>query len=86
MGWIILIVAGLFDVGWAIGLKYTDGFTRLWSTLWTVLAMLVSLWSLGMAMKSLPVGAAYSGWGWGGWHGDSRYRAPWGAGKRGAGH
>jgi quaternary ammonium compound-resistance protein SugE len=62
MAWIILVVAGLFEVGWAIGLKYTEGFTRLWPTIWTVLAMIVSLWLLGIAMKSLPVGTAYSIW------------------------
>lgn len=62
MAWIILVVAGLFEVGWAVGLKYTGGFTRLWPTVWTVLAMLVSLGLLGMAMKSLPVGTAYSVW------------------------
>ena len=62
MAWIILVLAGLFEVGWAIGLKYTKGFTRLWPTLWTVLAMLISLWLLGIAMKSLPVGTAYSVW------------------------
>ena len=62
MAWIILVIAGLFEVGWAIGLKYTEGFTRLWPTVWTVLAMIISLWLLGMAMKSLPVGTAYSVW------------------------
>ena len=62
MAWVILVVAGLFEVGWAIGLKYTDGFTRLWPTVWTVLAMIISLWLLGIAMKSLPVGTAYSVW------------------------
>lgn len=62
MAWGILVLAGLFEVGWAIGLKYTDGFTRLWPTVWTVLAMTVSLWLLGIAMKSLPVGTAYSAW------------------------
>lgn len=62
MAWIILVVAGLFEVAWAIGLKYTDGFTRLWPTVGTVLAMIVSLWLLGIAMKSLPVGTAYSVW------------------------
>ena len=62
MAWIILVLAGLFEVGWAIGLKYTEGFTRLWPTVWTVLAMAVSLWLLGIAMKSLPVGTAYSIW------------------------
>ena len=62
MAWVILIVAGLFEVGWAIGLKYTEGFTRLWPTFWTALSMIISLWLLGMAMKSLPVGTAYSIW------------------------
>ena len=62
MAWLILVLAGLFETGWAIGLKYTEGFTRLWPTVWTVLAMIVSLWLLGIAMKSLPVGTAYSIW------------------------
>ena len=62
MAWVILVAAGLFEVGWAIGLKYTEGFTRPWPTTWTVLAMVISLWLLGIAMKSLPVGTAYSVW------------------------
>ncbi|MEO5566016.1 MAG: quaternary ammonium compound efflux SMR transporter SugE [Luteimonas sp.] len=62
MNWIILLLAGLFEVGWAIGLKYTEGFTRLWPTLGTVLAMVISLGLLGIAMKSLPVGTAYAVW------------------------
>jgi quaternary ammonium compound-resistance protein SugE len=62
MAWVILVVAGLFEVGWAIGLKYTEGFSRLWPTIWTALAMIISLWLLGLAMKSLPVGTAYSIW------------------------
>ena len=62
MNWAILVVAGLFEVGWAIGLKYTEGFTRLWPTVWTVLAMIISLGLLGIAMKALPVGTAYSVW------------------------
>lgn len=62
MAWIILVLAGLFEIGWAVGLKYTDGFTRLWPTVWTALAMIVSLWLLGIAMKSLPLGTAYSVW------------------------
>ena len=62
MAWIILFLAGLFETGWAIGLKYTDGFTRLWPTVWTVFAMIISLWLLGIAVKSLPVGTAYSVW------------------------
>jgi quaternary ammonium compound-resistance protein SugE len=62
MAWVILVVAGLFEVGWAIGLKYTEGFTRPWAVIWTVLAMIISLALLGIAMKSLPVGTAYSVW------------------------
>jgi quaternary ammonium compound-resistance protein SugE len=62
MAWLILFLAGLFETGWAIGLKYTDGFTRLWPTVWTVFAMIVSLWLLGIAVKTLPVGTAYSVW------------------------
>ena len=62
MAWLTLFIAGLCEVGWAIGLKYTEGFSRLWPTLGTVAAMAVSLWLLGIAMKSLPVGTAYSVW------------------------
>jgi quaternary ammonium compound-resistance protein SugE len=62
MHWFILVLAGLFEVGWAIGLKYTHGFTRLWPTVGTVLAMIVSLGLLGVAMKSLPVGTSYAVW------------------------
>ncbi len=62
MNWVILVVAGLFEVGWAIGLKYTQGFTRFWPTVWTVLSMIISLGLLGLAMKALPVGTAYSVW------------------------
>jgi len=62
MAWVILILAGLFETGWAIGLKYTEGFTRFWPTVWTVSAMIVSLWLLGIAMRTLPVGTAYSVW------------------------
>jgi len=62
MPWLILVLAGLFEIGWAIGLKYTDGFTRLWPTVGTVLAMIISLGLLGIAMKSLPVGTSYAVW------------------------
>jgi quaternary ammonium compound-resistance protein SugE len=62
MAWVILVTAGLFEIGWAIGLKYTEGFARLWPTIWTVLSMIISLWLLGIAMKTLPVGTAYSVW------------------------
>jgi quaternary ammonium compound-resistance protein SugE len=62
MAWIVLFIAGLFETGWAIGLKYSEGFSRPWPTTWTIFAMIVSLWLLGIAMKSLPVGTAYSVW------------------------
>ena len=62
MAWVILFLAGLFETGWAIGLKYTEGFTRLWPTVWTIGAMTISLWLLGIALKTLPVGTAYSVW------------------------
>ena len=62
MNWIILVLAGLFEIGWAIGLKYTDGFSKLWPTVWTLASMIVSLGLLGAAMKSLPVGTAYAVW------------------------
>ncbi len=62
MSWFILFIAGIFEIGWAIGLKYTDGFTRLWPTLGTVTSMIISLWLLGVALKSLPVGTAYAIW------------------------
>lgn len=60
--WIVLFIAGLFEVGWAIGLKYTEGFTCLWPTVGTMLCMLISFGLLGIAMKTLPVGTAYSVW------------------------
>ncbi|WP_341909115.1 quaternary ammonium compound efflux SMR transporter SugE [Ferrovibrio terrae] len=62
MAWIILLFAGLAEVGWAVGLKYTDGFTRLWPTVGTVSAMVVSLFLLGLALKTLPLGTAYAVW------------------------
>jgi quaternary ammonium compound-resistance protein SugE len=62
MAWFLLVLAGLFEVGWAIGLKYTDGFTKPWPTAGTVAAMVVSLWLLGVAMKTLPVGTSYAIW------------------------
>ncbi|AIZ33679.1 quaternary ammonium compound efflux SMR transporter SugE [Pseudomonas sp. K1(2024)] len=62
MSWIILFFAGLFEVGWAVGLKYTDGFTRPLPTALTVAAMAVSLGLLGLAMKELPLGTAYAIW------------------------
>jgi quaternary ammonium compound-resistance protein SugE len=62
MQWSILVLAGLLEIGWAIGLKYTEGFTRLWPSVFTILAMIVSLGLLGVAMKTLPVGTAYAVW------------------------
>ena len=62
MAWLIVIVAGLFEVGWAIGLKYTDGFTRVGPTVATLVAMVVSVWLLSIGMRTLPVGTAYSVW------------------------
>lgn len=62
MAWLVLVVAGLFEVGWAIGLKYTEGFTRLWPSALTVGAMVVSVVLLGWAMRTLPVGTAYAVW------------------------
>ena len=62
MAWLYLFVAGLFEVGWAIGLKYTEGFTRLVPSLLTIAAMILSLALLGLALKTLPVGTAYAVW------------------------
>ena len=62
MAWAVLVIAGLFEVGWAIGLKYTEGFTRFWPTVGTVTAMAISLALLGLAMKTLPVGTSYAVW------------------------
>lgn len=62
MAWIYLFLAGLFEVGWAIGLKYTDGFSRPGATLLTIASMIVSLGLLGLALKTLPVGTGYAVW------------------------
>jgi quaternary ammonium compound-resistance protein SugE len=62
MAWLLLIVAGLCEIVWAIGLKYAEGFTRFWPSVITVVAMLVSIVLLGYAMKSLPVGTSYAVW------------------------
>ncbi|MDY0146242.1 MAG: quaternary ammonium compound efflux SMR transporter SugE [Kiritimatiellia bacterium] len=62
MAWVILALAGLFEMGWAIGLKYSNGLTRLWPTIWTIVSMAISVWLLGSAMKTLPVGTAYGVW------------------------
>ena len=60
--WLVLIVAGLFEVGWAVGLKYTDGFTRAWPTVWTGVALISSMVLLGLAVRVLPLGTAYAVW------------------------
>ena len=62
MAWTYLLFAGLFEIGWAVGLKYTEGFTRLWPTLGTVVAMVISLFLLGLALRELPLGTAYAVW------------------------
>jgi quaternary ammonium compound-resistance protein SugE len=62
MAWVVLIAAGLLEIGWAIGLKYTAGFTRLVPSLLTAASMIASLGLLGLAMKTLPVGTAYAVW------------------------
>lgn len=62
MNWFILVIAGLLEIGWAVGLKYTEGFTRFWPSVGTIASMIVSLGLLGIAMKTLPVGTAYAIW------------------------
>ena len=62
MAWTLLFIAGLFEIGWAIGLKYTDGFSRLWPSVGTVVSMAISVALLSWAMRSLPVGTAYAVW------------------------
>ena len=62
MNWIALVVAGLFEIGWAVGLKYADGFTRLWPSVATIVAMVLSVVLLGWATRSLPLGTAYAVW------------------------
>ena len=60
--WFYLVAAGLLEACWAIGLKYTVGFTRFWPSVWTIISMIISLYLLGLALKTLPVGTAYSVW------------------------
>jgi quaternary ammonium compound-resistance protein SugE len=62
MAWTLLCIAGLFEVAWAIGLKYTDGFGRLWPSIFTVAAMIVSVVCLALALKTIPVGTGYAVW------------------------
>jgi quaternary ammonium compound-resistance protein SugE len=60
--WLILFVAGLCEIGWAVGMKYTEGFSRLWPSIWTVLGMAASVILLGWSLKTLPLGTAYAVW------------------------
>lgn len=62
MSWIYLFIAGLFEIGWAIGLKYTEGFTKLWPSVITVIGMILSFYFLSNAVKSIPIGTAYAIW------------------------
>ncbi len=62
MAWFVLFIAGLFEVGWAVGLKYTEGFTRLWPTVFTAAALITSMGLLGLALRTLPLGTAYAVW------------------------
>jgi quaternary ammonium compound-resistance protein SugE len=62
MAWVYLVIAGFFEIAWAVGMKYTDGFTRLWPSLWTALAMIVSVWCLAVALRTIPIGTGYAIW------------------------
>ena len=62
MAWVLLFIAGLFEVGWAVGLKYTDGFTRLWPSVGTAVALVASMVLLASAVRTLPLGTAYAVW------------------------
>jgi len=62
MAWFILMIAGLLEVVWAIGLKYSEGLTRFWPSVITVITLLLSFWLLGLAMRTLPIGTAYGVW------------------------
>lgn len=62
MAWLVLLVAALLEIGWAIGLKYTQGFTRLWPSVLTLSAMAVSMYLLAIAARTLPIGTAYAVW------------------------
>ncbi len=62
MAWTYLVIAGLFECAWAIGLKFTEGFTRFWPSLFTILSMVISFWLLSLAMRSIPIGTAYAVW------------------------
>jgi quaternary ammonium compound-resistance protein SugE len=60
--WVVLIIAGLFEIFWAIGLKYTDGFSKIIPSILTILSMIISVWLLSISLKTLPLGTAYAVW------------------------
>jgi quaternary ammonium compound-resistance protein SugE len=62
MAWVTLLIAAVFEIGWAVGLKYTNGFTRFWPTAWTIAALILSVSFLASAVRSLPIGTAYAVW------------------------
>ena len=62
MAWLYLLVAGLMEIAWAVGLKYTEGFTRLWPSVWTAVALVLSMILLAAAVRTLPLGTAYAVW------------------------
>ncbi len=62
MSWVFLFVAGLLEIGWAVGLRYSEGFTRLWPTVGTVVALIASMALLGLSLRTLPLGTAYAIW------------------------
>ncbi len=62
MAWIYLFIAGLFEIGWAVGLKYTEGFTKLWPSVITIVTMILSFYFLSSAVRTIPIGTAYAIW------------------------
>lgn len=62
MAWLLLFTAGVLEIGWAVGLKYTEGFTKLWPSIWTIASMVISMGLLGVAARDLPIGTAYAVW------------------------
>lgn len=62
MAWVFLLIAGIFEIGWAIGMKYTHGFTRFWPVVFTLVSMFLSVYLLSLATKTIPIGTAYAVW------------------------
>ena len=62
MGWVYLLIAGVLEIGWAVGLKYTEGFTRLWPTVLTLIGMVTSVFFLALALRTMPLGTGYAIW------------------------